>query len=244
MTAVLADLAVESWAATADRDPAGRRSSTRPSAATSSATALLRIALPVAKFWVCKRAVPMIAEALECLGGNGYVETYPMARLLRESPLNGIWEGSGTVTALDALRALQPVARSPRRRCWPNSATATGASPTTTMRSRAGRPARRAAGTGHGPPDRLAGRADVGRLVADPTGTRPVAELYCATRLAGRGPSLGTCTARTRLRGPATGSSASCRPGDHRPGRSVPSCRRRAGRRGTPIAALIGASLA
>jgi putative acyl-CoA dehydrogenase len=49
----------------------------------------------------------MIAEALECLGGNGYVETYPMARLLRESPLNGIWEGSGTVTALDAVRALQ-----------------------------------------------------------------------------------------------------------------------------------------
>jgi putative acyl-CoA dehydrogenase len=49
----------------------------------------------------------MIAEALECLGGNGYVETFPMARLLRESPLNGIWEGSGTVTALDAVRAVQ-----------------------------------------------------------------------------------------------------------------------------------------
>src|SRR5664280_539730 len=68
--------------------------------------ALLRLALPAAKFWVCKRAVPMIAEALECLGGNGYVESFPMARLLRESPLNGIWEGSGTVSALDAVRAL------------------------------------------------------------------------------------------------------------------------------------------
>jgi putative acyl-CoA dehydrogenase len=112
MTAVLADLAVESWAATVtairlaalvDQSLAGDR----------AARALLRIALPVSKFWICKRAVPMIAEALECLGGNGYVETYPMARLLRESPLNGIWEGSGTVTALDALRAL---GRSPESR--------------------------------------------------------------------------------------------------------------------------------
>ena len=73
----------------------------------NAAAELLRLALPVAKFWICKRSVPVIAEALECLGGNGYVETYPMARLLRESPLNGIWEGSGTVTALDALRAVE-----------------------------------------------------------------------------------------------------------------------------------------
>ncbi len=104
MAAVLADLAVESWGATltalwlADLVDAHAGSSQR--------AALLRIALPAAKFWTCKRAVPALAEALECLGGNGYVETFPMARLLRESPLNGIWEGSGTVTALDALRAL------------------------------------------------------------------------------------------------------------------------------------------
>ena len=123
MTAVLADLAVESWAATAtairlaslvqqtqdaDRAPAGGAlRDVAEGSAVVDAAALLRIALPVSKFWVCKRTVPMIAEALECLGGNGYVETYPMARLLRESPLNGIWEGSGSVTALDALRALQ-----------------------------------------------------------------------------------------------------------------------------------------
>ena len=89
-----------------DRDSLrpGNRSSEAPGG-DRQAPRLLRLALPVAKFWVCKRAVPMIAEALECLGGNGYVETFPMARLLRESPLNGIWEGSGTVTALDAVRA-------------------------------------------------------------------------------------------------------------------------------------------
>ncbi len=106
MAAVLADLAVESWSATltalrladlVDGSTAGSR----------EAAALLRIALPAAKFWTCKRAVPVTAEALECFGGNGYLETFPMARLLRESPLNGIWEGSGTVTALDAVRAVQ-----------------------------------------------------------------------------------------------------------------------------------------
>jgi len=114
MTAVLADLAVESWAATLTAfrlaDLVQTAQSTPAQSTTAAAvdhtTALLRLALPVSKFWVCKRAVPTIAEALECLGGNGYVETFPMARLLRESPLNGIWEGSGTVTALDALRAL------------------------------------------------------------------------------------------------------------------------------------------
>ncbi len=112
MTAVLADLALESWASTLTAMRLGALvdaiapAASRPAACAQDA-ALLRIALPAAKFWVCKRAVPMIAEALECLGGNGYVETFPLARLLRESPLNGIWEGSGTVSALDAVRALQ-----------------------------------------------------------------------------------------------------------------------------------------
>jgi putative acyl-CoA dehydrogenase len=73
--------------------------------------ALLRVALPAAKYWVCKRAVAQAAEALECLGGNGYVEESGMPRLYREVPLNSIWEGSGNVTALDVLRALQ---RSPQ----------------------------------------------------------------------------------------------------------------------------------
>jgi putative acyl-CoA dehydrogenase len=68
--------------------------------------ALRRIALPLAKFWVCKRTPAMVAEALECLGGNGYVEESGLPLMFRESPLNSIWEGSGNVNALDVLRAL------------------------------------------------------------------------------------------------------------------------------------------
>jgi len=69
-------------------------------------TLLRRIGLPAAKYWVCKRATPHAAEAMECLGGNGYVEDHGMARLYREAPLMGIWEGSGNVSALDTLRAM------------------------------------------------------------------------------------------------------------------------------------------
>jgi putative acyl-CoA dehydrogenase len=58
------------------------------------------------KYWICKRATAHASEALECLGGNGYVEESPMPRLLRDAPLNGIWEGSGNVICLDVLRAL------------------------------------------------------------------------------------------------------------------------------------------
>ena len=58
------------------------------------------------RYWVCKRATPHAAEALECLGGNGYVEESGMPRLYRETPLNSIWEGSGNVNALDVLRAV------------------------------------------------------------------------------------------------------------------------------------------
>jgi len=60
----------------------------------------------VTKYWVCKQAPAHAAEALECLGGNGYVEESGMPRLYREAPLQSIWEGSGNVAALDALRAL------------------------------------------------------------------------------------------------------------------------------------------
>src|SRR5262249_50351238 len=67
---------------------------------------LLRVALPAAKYCVCQLAPAHAAEALECLGGNGYVEESGMPRLYREAPLNSIWEGSGNVTALDVLRAL------------------------------------------------------------------------------------------------------------------------------------------
>ncbi|MEU2559983.1 acyl-CoA dehydrogenase family protein [Streptomyces longispororuber] len=103
MRNVLADLALESEAATtlalrlaAAYDDGGEREQ-----------AFLRLAVPAAKYWVTKRCTPLVAEALECLGGNGYVEDSGMPRLLRESPLNSIWEGSGNVQALDVLRALQ-----------------------------------------------------------------------------------------------------------------------------------------
>src|SRR5258708_26064595 len=65
-----------------------------------------RRATAVGKYWVTKRAVAVVAEALECLGGNGYVEEAPLARLYRDVPLNSIWEGSGNVQCLDVLRAM------------------------------------------------------------------------------------------------------------------------------------------
>lgn len=69
--------------------------------------AYARIVTPAAKFWVCKRAVETVAECMEVWGGNGYVEDGPMPRLLREAPVNSIWEGSGNVMCLDVLRALR-----------------------------------------------------------------------------------------------------------------------------------------
>jgi putative acyl-CoA dehydrogenase len=110
MASVLADLALESEAATALAirlaGAAQRASDGDASEAAQSEAALLRMALPATKYWVCKRAVAHAAEAMECHGGNGYVEESGMPRLYRESPLNSIWEGSGNVTALDVLRAL------------------------------------------------------------------------------------------------------------------------------------------
>ncbi|AZK97242.1 MULTISPECIES: acyl-CoA dehydrogenase family protein [Streptomyces] len=102
MRNVLADLALESEAATV----LGMRLAAAYDADTEAERALLRIAVPAAKYWVTKRCTPMVGEALECLGGNGYVEESGMPRLLREAPLNSIWEGSGNVQALDVLRAL------------------------------------------------------------------------------------------------------------------------------------------
>ncbi len=104
MRNVLCDLALESEAATllmlrlaaafdAPDDPA--------------AQAWRRIMTPAAKFWICKRALEFTGECMEIWGGNGYVETGPMARLYREAPVNSIWEGSGNVMCLDVLRAIE-----------------------------------------------------------------------------------------------------------------------------------------
>lgn len=103
MQNVVADLAVESEAATT---LALRLASAVDDLVDPHEAALRRIALPLAKFWVCKRTPAMTAEALECLGGNGYVEESGMPLLYREAPLNSVWEGSGNVNALDVLRAL------------------------------------------------------------------------------------------------------------------------------------------
>ncbi len=105
MANVLADLCVESEAATALAFRLAR-SFDEAAAGSEQAASFQRLATPVAKYWLCKRATPVAAEALEVLGGNGYVEESPMPRLLRDSPLNSIWEGSGNVIALDVLRAM------------------------------------------------------------------------------------------------------------------------------------------
>ena len=100
MRNVLADLALESEAATTAMMRLAR-------AYDSEETPFRRLATAILKYWICKRSPVHAAEALECLGGNGYVEEWGMARLYREAPLNSIWEGSGNVQCLDALRAIR-----------------------------------------------------------------------------------------------------------------------------------------
>ncbi|MGC2776402.1 MAG: acyl-CoA dehydrogenase family protein, partial [Bradyrhizobium sp.] len=104
MQAVLADMAVHVEATVAlvmrlcqsfDRAPAD-----------ANEAAYMRLLTPAIKYWVCKSAPPLLYEAMECLGGNGYVEDGILARHFRESPVNAIWEGSGNVMCLDVLRAL------------------------------------------------------------------------------------------------------------------------------------------
>jgi putative acyl-CoA dehydrogenase len=193
MSGVLADLTLESQAATAlalrlagAADRSGRGD--------EQEKALLRVALPAAKYWVCKRASAHAAEALECLGGNGYVEESGMPRLYREAPLNSIWEGAGNVTALDVLRAL---ARTPAaadallaeldlaagadRRL--DEAVAglrgllAGLGGTTTVQAQHG--ARRLAGL-------IAVTLQAALLIRHTPG--PVADAFCATRLGAAGP--------------------------------------------------------
>ncbi|KQZ09238.1 DNA alkylation response protein [Agromyces sp. Root1464] len=103
MSAVVADLAVESEAATLT---AMRLARSYDEDADGAEQAFRRLATAVSKYWVCKRGAGHAAEALECLGGNGYTEAFPLARRYREQPLLAIWEGSGNVIALDVLRVL------------------------------------------------------------------------------------------------------------------------------------------
>lgn len=103
MTAVVADLALESEAATAT---ALRLARAHDDDATESEMAFRRLATAVSKYWICKRGPHHAYEALECLGGNGYTEAFPLARRYREQPVLAVWEGSGNVIALDVLRAM------------------------------------------------------------------------------------------------------------------------------------------
>jgi putative acyl-CoA dehydrogenase len=99
MLNVLADLCLDSEAATVTAMRLAR-------AFDEQDHAFRRLATAVSKYWVCKTAPPLVAEALECLGGNGYVEESGLPRLYRETPVNSVWEGSGNVNCLDVLRAL------------------------------------------------------------------------------------------------------------------------------------------
>lgn len=103
MRHVLADLALDVEAATV---LAFRLARTFAAEGDALSTAWRRLMTPVTKYWVCKIAPQAACEAMECLGGNGYTEAFPLARIYREAPVNTIWEGSGNVMALDVVRAL------------------------------------------------------------------------------------------------------------------------------------------
>ncbi len=199
MQNVVADLAVESEAATA---LGMRLAAAVDNLHDPHEAAFRRIALPLAKYWVCKRTPMMVAEALECLGGNGFVEESGMPLLFRESPLNSIWEGSGNVNALDVLRALT---REPEvLQAWIlEVGRARGADPRldraidTVLESLADTAelevgARRLAG-------RMAACLQGALLVQH--APDPVADAFCATRLGTEyGGTLGTLPAGTDLR--------------------------------------------
>jgi putative acyl-CoA dehydrogenase len=110
MRNVLADLALECESAVALTLRLARAFDRQQD---ESEAALRRVLTPVAKYWICKRGPAVAVEAMEVLGGNGYVEEGPIARRFREMPLNSIWEGSGNIMCLDVLRALgrEPAAR-------------------------------------------------------------------------------------------------------------------------------------
>jgi putative acyl-CoA dehydrogenase len=101
MQTVLADLAIESEAATV----LAMRLARAFDSDADDEIALRRALTSAAKFWVCKRGCELAAEAMEVLGGNGYTEEMPLARMVREMPVNSIWEGSGNIMCLDVLRA-------------------------------------------------------------------------------------------------------------------------------------------
>ncbi len=183
MRNVLADLCVESEAATLLMMRLARSYDDGPSAAP-----FRRLATAIAKYWICKRTPPLVAEALECLGGAGFVEESPLPRLYRESPLNSIWEGSGNVICLDVLRA---VAKEPEVLEVVRAEIRLGIG--------ADRRFDAAVAALDGAIDRLGAHEDQARRLVEALalalqgsllvrfGDRAVADAFCATRLAGDG---------------------------------------------------------
>jgi putative acyl-CoA dehydrogenase len=189
MRNVLADLAIESEAATVSMMRLARAFDEADSG-NAAALPFKRMATAVLKYWICKRAPVHAAEALECLGGNGYVEEWPLARLYREAPLNSIWEGSGNIQCLDVLRALQKTPDALGSLLW-ETAQARGGDArldiyTTTLREDLERldPAEVEVRARH-LVERLALALQASLLIrhAPPA----VADAFCATRLAGEG---------------------------------------------------------
>jgi putative acyl-CoA dehydrogenase len=190
MQNVLADLCLESEAATALAMRLARAFD-GAAAGDPAERSFARVATAVAKYWITKRAVAAVAEALECTGGNGFVEESPLARLYRDVPVNAIWEGSGNVQCLDVLRAL---AREPE------------AAPALLAEIRAGAPgearlgaladelaaALPAAVADEGSARALVERIAIGLQASLLVRHAPaaVAGAFCASRLAGRGGSL------------------------------------------------------
>ncbi|MBK6007785.1 isovaleryl-CoA dehydrogenase [Ramlibacter ginsenosidimutans] len=201
MRNVLADLALESEASTALALRLARAFDRREDA---HEAALARLLTPIAKFWICKRGAHFAQEAMECLGGNGYVEEGGqgvMARIYREMPLNSIWEGAGNIMALDLLRALRKADAAAA--LAQELAPVRGAHPALD-RMAAGLPTR---------VEEMASEVEARRLAQDvaltvqaallrQTAPDAVFDAFCASRLGGDwGQAFGTLSARTDFDG-------------------------------------------
>jgi putative acyl-CoA dehydrogenase len=197
MRNVLADLALESEAATALALRLARGYDRRDDA---HEQAIARLLTPISKFWICKRGSHFAQEAMECLGGNGYVEEHGegvMARIYREMPVNSIWEGAGNIMALDLLRALRSTDAAAA--LAHELAAARGAHPALDRLAEA-LPLRS---------EQMATEVEARRLAQDvalavqaallaQTAPAAVFDAFCASRLGGdRGGAFGTLSART-----------------------------------------------
>jgi putative acyl-CoA dehydrogenase len=198
MQNVLADLILEAEASTA---LSLRLARAFEAGAPESERSLARLATPAIKYWVCKRAPMLIAEAMEVLGGNGYVEESALPRFYREAPLNSIWEGSGNVMCLDVLRAARRESAAIDA-LVAEMALARGADARLDRHAAAVTAALRQPDTRESDARRVAGAVAVGLAAALLVRHTPAAigDAYCASRLdSGYGGALGTLPADVDL---------------------------------------------